>query len=473
MAFSCRLTRNISVTQDGSSSCEANDLAVGGIMERFYIFNIDDIQGLKFLNDERSDDSLYIDTINTSQPYYYVDAASVTYNETQEGDTYTHTLTATVNSVNPIIQDIISDAAPGKYLVCFRPKGSTDYRCFGWKEGAELSHTFDIDESSNSYTLTFSDESEFPLFTVKADNFDLANKQFDPIWQPLYDVTYCELDEHGMQTGWCLARYVVKTNTAGQALDEDNKLCEYSGKLQDAYKLQGVVDGNYHIIGTYGQDAVFEGKPVRIFDPVLCLIETSGTISFSEDTVRLNSTTRQTASVNLTSNSAWAIVSEAPEYCTVAPSEGEGNAVMNFYYSRWGGDDVVKVRNLNSYEETTINVHNRTLITYDNLEFENGTTNFSVYCKAYGGSENYTWQVDAEGLSITEAYNTEGDTPVLVALDCTVIDPSVTSERQWTFTFTHADDNEEVKTCTVTIFGVDQNPYWRLLSKVCEETSSN
>lgn len=467
--FNCKLTRNISTTQDGSSDCGANDLAVGGVFERFYIFNIGDIQGLKFKDDNRSDDELYVDTIITAQPYYYVDSASVTYNETQEGESYTHTLTATVNSINPIIQDIISDAVGSNYIVCFRPKGSTDYRMFGWKAGAELSHTFDLDEATNSYTLTFTDVSEYPLFTVKADNFNLADKQFTPIWTPLYEVTGCELDEHGHQSGWAVAQYVVKQNSAGQALDEDNKLCEYSEKRQDAYKLTGVSDGGYHIVGTYNIDASFDGQPVRIYDPVLCLPEISGTISFAEQTIRLNSTTRQTASTNLTSNSAWAIVSEAPESCTVAPNEGSGNAVMNFYADRYGGDDVITVRNLNSYEETSITVQNRTIICSGNMTFDNGTENFNVYCRAYGGSESYTWQVSATGLSVTPVYETEGNDTWLVGLDCEVVDPTVTEERSWTFTFTHSDDNEEVKTCTVTIFGVDQNPYWRLMTRYCED----
>ena len=469
MAFNCRLQKNISLTQDGSYDCGVTDLANGGIMERFYVYNISDIINLKFKNDNRSDDELYVETIITGQPFYYVDASTVTYNETQEGESYTHTLTATVGNIQPITQDIISDAVPGKYLVCFRPKGATDYRMFGWKAGAELSHTMDLDETNSSYTITFSDVSEYPLFTVQADNFKLEDKQFDPIWQPLYDVTYCELDEHGHQSGWCLARYVVKVNSAGQALDEDNKLCEYSEKRQDAYKLTGAADGNYHIVGTYNENAVYNGQPVRIYDPVLCLPEISGTISFAEQTIRLNSTTRQTASTNLTSNSAWAIVSEAPESCTVAPNEGSGDAVMNFYYGRYGGDDVITVRNLNSYEETSITVQNRTIICSGNMTFDNGTENFNVYCRAYGGSESYTWQVSATGLSITPVYETEGNDTWIVGLDCEVVDPTVTEERSWTFTFTHSDDNEEVKTCTVTIFGVDQNPYWRLMTRYCED----
>ena len=469
MAFNCKLNRNISVTQnEAEASCANNDLLSGGINDRFYIFNLDDIQGLKFKNDERSDESLYVDTIITAEPYYFVQGSEVSYNETQDGTVYTHQLTANVNNISNLVQDILSDAAPNKYIVCFRPKGATDWRMFGWKLGATLTHTLDISESASNYTLTFSDTSEFPLFEVKADNFDLKNKQFEPHWVPLFDVIYCELDGNGKQTGWITAPYVVKVNSAGEPLDANNKLCEYSNLPQDAYKLVGQSDGDYHIVGTYNADAVFEGNPVRVFNPELCLPENEGTISFAEEVVRLNSTTRQTASVNLTSNAAWAIVSQAPEWCTVAPNSGDGNAVMNFYYGRYGGDDVITVRNLNSYEETSITVHNRTVIPGAGEEFDYGTEQFNVYCRAYGGSESFTIQVDNPGLTLTPVYNDSNGEPRLVGYDAVVNDPTVTTTRSWTFTFTHSDDNEEVKTATYTILAMDTTPFWRFMSSYCE-----
>ena len=470
MPFSCKLTRSISVTQnEAEASCANNELMSGGIEDKFYLFNIDDIQGLKFLNDDRSDESLYVDTIITAQPYYFVQGSSVTYNETQDGTVYTHTLTANVNNISNIVQDILSDAAPGKYLVCFRPKGSTDWRLFGWKLGATMTHALNISESESNYVITLEDSSEFPLFEVKADNFDLKDKQFEPHWKPLFLEIYCELDGNGKQTGWITAPYVVKVNSAGEALDASNKLCQYSGQPQDAYKLVGQQDGNYHIVGTYQSDATFEGQPVRVFNPELCLPEDEGTISFAENVVRLNSTTRMTASVQLTSNAAWAMVSDAPEYCTMSPNSGDGNAVLSFYYGRYGGDDEITVRNLNSYEETSITVHNRTVICGAGEEFPYGTEQFNIY--AYGGTEGYTIQVDNPGLTLSPVYDTSDGVQRLVGYDAVVNDPTVTTTRSWTFTFTHADDNEEVKTATYTILAMDTTPYWRLMSQYCEENN--
>ena len=466
MSFSCKLNRNITANQTADDPCSNVDLMAGGIADRFYIFNIEDIQGLKFKDDERYDESLFVDTIITSEPYYYVDGSGVTYSETQDGAIYTHQLTANVNNIQNIIQDILSDAAPGKYLVCFKPLGSEDYRMFGWELGASMSHTLDISESASNYTVTFSDESEYPLFAVKSDNFSLKDKQFEPHWKPLFEVIYCELDGNGKQTGWITAPYVVKVNSAGEPLGSDNRLCEYSHLPQDAYKLQGRPDGDYHIVGTYDANAVYEGQPVRVFDPELCLPENEGTISFADETIRLNSTTRQYATVELTSNAAWAMTSEAPEYCTMSPNSGDGNATLSFYYERYGGDDVITVRNLNSYEETSITVHNRTLIPGAGEEFPYGTEQFEVYARAYGGSESYTVQVDNPGLTLTPVYS-DG---LLVGYDAVVNDPTVQTARSWTFTFTHDDDNEEVKTATYTILAMDTTPFWRLMRTYCETT---
>ena len=466
MPFNCRLSRNITVNQSADDPCSNVEMMAGGIADRFYIFNIDDIDGLKFQNDNRSDDNLYVDTIITSQPYYYVDGSGVSYSESQDGSIYTHQLTANINNIQGIIQDILSDAAPNKYLVCFKPLGSSDWRCFGWKMGATLSHTLDISESESNYVLTFTEESENPLFSVKSDNFNLSDKQFDPHWKPLFEVIYCELDGNGKQTGWITAPYVVKVNSAGEPLGADNRLCEYSHLPQDAYKLQGRPDGDYHIVGTYDANEVFEGQPVRVFNPELCLPENEGTISFDEEVVRLNSTTRQYATVELTSNAAWAMTSEAPEYCTMSPNSGDGNATLSFYYERYGGDDVITVRNLNSYEETSITVHNRTLIPGAGEEFPYGTEQFEVYARAYGGSESYTVQVDNPGLTLTPVYS-DG---LLVGYDAVVNDPTVQTARSWTFTFTHDDDNEEVKTATYTILAMDTTPFWRLMRQYCEES---
>ena len=57
------------------------------------------------------------------------------------------------------------------------------------------------------------------------------------------------------------------------ALDKDDKLCQYSGLPQAAYKLEGVADGDYYIIGTYSANEMIDGRSVRIFDTTICNVQ--------------------------------------------------------------------------------------------------------------------------------------------------------------------------------------------------------
>ena len=191
MAFNCKLSRNISLNPSGSEAndCGSAEIASGGISERIYVYNIDDVENLMFENDNRFDDTLIIDTIITSKAYYFIDSTDATYNEKQDGTKHRHTLTITVANTQPITEDTLNEAVHHRYLVAFRPKGAELYRAFGWKEGAGMSYNMDIDESTNSYTITLSDESEYALMSCLADNFKLSDKVFTPIFKPLYDVS--------------------------------------------------------------------------------------------------------------------------------------------------------------------------------------------------------------------------------------------------------------------------------------------
>ena len=170
MAFNCKLSRNISLNPDGGSTvggdCGSAEIAAGGISERVFVYNIEDIDNLQFENDMRFDNNLIIETIITSAAYYFIDCTDVSYNENQEGNKHTHTLTLTVSNTQPITEDTINDAVNHRYLVAFRSKGAEHYRVFGWKEGAGMSYTMDMDGDTNAYTITFSDESEYATMTM-------------------------------------------------------------------------------------------------------------------------------------------------------------------------------------------------------------------------------------------------------------------------------------------------------------------
>ena len=467
--FNCKLTRNISLNPNGSeaNNCGSTEIASGGIEERIYVYNIDDIENLMFENDNRFDDSLIIDTIITSQPYYFIDTTDTTYNEQQEGNLHRHTLTLTVANTQPITEDTLNEAVHHRYLVAFRPKGAELYRVFGWKEGAGMSYNMDINADSNSYQITLSDDSEYALMSCLADNFKLADKVFTPIFEPLYDISYCEVTGNNQRTGYCIASYVVKVNSAGQALDEDDKLCAYSGKAQDAYKYQNVSDGDYHILGTYNSAASFDGKPVKIFDVERCPIGASGTISFYPSEVWLNSsTTYENVNVNSYSSSGssycvpWSVV-EKPDGVSLSQTSGQTCGSLTVIGEGVGidGENIV-IRNNVTYETGTITVYANYINVNEEYSFQYGTTEFEIKPTLEPIGSDYTYSVDRSGLTITKL--SDG------TLHIVVNNPS-TQFQTYTLTLTHDLDVREKKYVAINLLGNNVNPVWRMMARYCEE----
>lgn len=461
--FNCKLSRNISLNPDGSSTiggdCGSAEIASGGIQERVFVYNIDDVDNLQFENDMRFDNNLIIETIITQAAYFFIDCTDVSYNETQDGTKHQHNLNLTVSNTQPITEDTISDAANHRYLVAFRPKGAELYRVFGWKEGAGLSYTMDMNGDTNAYTINLSDNSEYALMSCYADNFDLANKVFSPIFKPLYEISYCETDKNGKKTGYCIASYVVKVNSAGQALDSNNMLSSYSGLKQDAYKYYGVpFAGGYNILDNYSDDASFDGLPVKIFDNSLCPIDAEGTITVTPTTIRLNSTTT-TANVTITSSNPWKVANNS-NLVTVSPSSGSGNGVSTIISNNTGGDTVVTYQNRTTYERVNVDVQIRLIKINNEFTYQNGTTQFELKPIVEGGSGDYLYSVDRTGLTITK----QSDGTLL----CIVNNPS-SEFVTYTFTLTHRDDAQEKKYVAVNLQGSNTNAIWRMMAQYCED----
>lgn len=465
MAINCRLNKNISLNQlseDGKiSSCNSQDISmgVGGIRTPIYVYNLDDVENLKFENDNRADDSLVVDTIITDAAFYSIDFTSASYNEEYEDGKWTHTLQLDINNITSLFEDLLSDSVNGRYLVAFRPNGDQDYRMFGWKFGATLDYSMALSEDSQGYSVTLEDVSEYPLFSVYSDNFNTRDKVYTPIFKPLYSVSYCE-QSGGYNNGYAVAMYVVKVNSAGQALDEDNKLCQWSLKKQDAYKFQGIPsDGGYNILGTYASDAVFEGLPVRVYNLDICPTDVSGTITINGSTaatVNLNSTTSYTTVV-IASDNSWTMLSN-PSYVTVSPSKGEqGTTNVTVHHNGVGGTDVIQFQNRKTKERVTLTVNVNIIKIDSNYVYSNGISQFTLTPRAQGGSEDYTYTV-SPSLSVTKDSN-----------KYLICSPSVTdAEQNFTFTLTHTSDANEVKRVNVKILGNNTDPSWMMLASFCE-----
>lgn len=469
MAFNCKLSRNISLNPSGSEAndCGSSDIASGGIQERIYVYNIDDIDNLMFENDMRYDNNLIIDTIITSMAYYFIDSTDATYNEEQEGTKHRHTLTLTVANTQPITEDTLNEAVHHRYLVAFRPKGAELYRVFGWKEGAGMSYNMNIDESTNAYTITLSDESEYALMSCLADNFNLANKVFTPIFEPLYDISYCEVTQGNQRTGYCVASYVVKVNSAGQPLDENDKLCYYSENPQDAYKYQGLSDGDYNILGTYTDTASFDGVPVKIFDIERCPISASGTINLNPTEVWLNSTTTyEDVAVNAYSSQgssncvAWSVV-EKPSEISLSNTSGQTCGTITVISNDIGCDgERIAIRNNVTYEQGYITVYVNLIKVNEEWTYQYGTTEFDIKPTVEPLGSDYTYSIDRSGLTITKL--SDG------TLHFVVDNPS-DQYQTYTLTLTHSNDAREKKYVAINLLGSNVQPVWRMMARYCEE----
>lgn len=460
--INCLLNRNITLSQGNANyGCNSSDLSegVGGMVSPVYVYNIDEIDGLKFQDDNRVEDSLVVDAIITDGAFYSIDFSSADYSEEYENGKWTHSLTLQVNNITNFFEDVLSDAVNGKYLVAFRPNGAEDFRMFGWKAGASLDYSMNVSSDSQGYTITLSDVSEYPLMTVYNDNFNVKDKVYTPIFIPLYDVAYCELTD-GKNNGYAIAMYVVKVNSAHQALDEDNKLCQWSGKKQDAYKFYLAQDANYHIIGTYRENGWFDGKPVRVFDPTICRAEVEGTIRVngtSAITINLNSSIRSTT-VTVDSTSSWAMIS-SPRYVSVTPSSGnEGLTTVTIMHNNVGGVDDIILQNRRTRERVTIRVNVNLIKINSMYTFQNGTTEFILTPSVEGVTRGYSYSV-TPSLSITKDYNTN-------YLKCNPIVSE--NEQNFTLTLTHDNDAREQKIVSIKILGNNTDAAWLLINSFCE-----
>lgn len=438
--MNCRLYKDISL--GGGDGCMIQDINIG-IQDGLYVFNLDDIQGLAFEDDSRPDNSLFIDTIITSAPFYRIDATSINYNEEYNDHYYTQNLTANIVSVRREIEEIMQAAVHGKYAVAFKVIGESHYKFVGWREGLSLDDVLSISSEDNSFQLTFSGDTTYPMMEADKSNFNLREKVFEATFEPLF-----EAGKVVCSNGWATAMYVVKVNAAGQALDEDNKLCQYSGKLQDAYKLTGVSDGNYHIIGTFTSSDYFEGKSVRMYDTNICNVQ--GSITVSPSSVVLNSTAN-TKTITVTSSNDWELVTY-PSVVSISRTGGDPNdQTVYLYGTNACGSETLTFRNKVTKQTATLQVRNDRISIGSSYTYPNCTRNVQlapVLCGSYSVSTT-------EG---TATVNSDG-TFTIGGIECS------NDRKVVTVTLVNGTETKQV---SLIILGNDTEPGRRAIAEWCE-----
>lgn len=441
----CKLYRDISVgTGMGGDGCNLTDINVG-IADGLYVYNLDDIDSLVFENDARADNSLFVETVNTKQPYYRIDATSINYQEDYNDQNYTHQITASIKSVRTDIEEILQEAVHGKYVVAFKVVGETDYKFIGWKEGLSLDEVLNISSDNNAYSLTFSGTTTYPHMSADRDNFNLANKVFEPIFEPLFEAGKVVCDG-----GWAIAMYVVKVNAAGQALDSDNKLVQYSGKKQDAYKLASASDGGYNILGTYDKTASYNGKSVRMYDTSLCNVNCN--ISISPSTLNFNSTTTS-STISIVSNGDWQLIS-SPATVSFSRVQGGVNDQTVWVYSDGGcGTEILTFKNKKGGCTANLTVNTNTIKVNSPLYYPNRTATMTIApltcCNYSATSSEGVVTVNSDGsFTVSGISGQDAQKTVTVTLSC----------------------GSEIKTVELIIYGINTSRGARAISEFCEVT---
>ena len=469
--FNCKLNRNITLNQpgdDGSSGCEGQDISmgVGGLRSPILVYNIQDVASLKFKDDARADDSLEVDTINSTGQFYKIDFTSASYNEEYDENTHkwTHNLTLDIANITPLFEDLLADGVNGRYFVFFKPNGAEDYRAFGWRYGARLDYSLNISEDSLGYTVTLEDVSEYPLFTVYADNFGNNSKVYTPIFRPLWEAYFCEQDSSGKHTGYKIAMYVPKVNAAGQPLDRNNKLCQWSGNKQVAYKYNGIAsDGGYDIIGTYAKTATFDGRPVKEYDLESCPANVTNSIyinSKKAETINLNSTI-SAKTYTITSTDDWMMVTY-PQFTTHSPVEGEnGNTTCSVHHNGVGGVDYLEFKNKVTHEVVTLTVYTNIINIGEEYTYPAGTTDIVLTPTVAGCSSAFTYSISP---SVTSSKDEYGNIHITF--------PNTDSDLEYTLTTVHGCDSNERKITKIYRKGIGKDPKWVLINDWCETNAS-
>lgn len=452
--FNCKLNNNLKI----EDNCNPSE-GIGGISSPLIIYNISDVDDLIFENDSRVDGNLMVENIKSSGKFYLIefDSDSATYQESFDDGKWTHNLTLSVPTIAHVYEELLVDSLNSKYLVCFKPKGAEDYRCFGWKFGASLNYSLNIGSDSRGYNMTITDESEYPLLSVQKEVFGDKSRVYTPYYVPNFDIVSCELDANGMKTGYIVASFVEKVNENNQPLDAYNRMCQWTQNKQQAYKYNAISsDGNYQIIGTYDSDATFGGIPVKELDYDRCSAEVIGSITLSQKknhAISLNSTV--TSATFVVESTAWWAIEGYPKYHTLSAIRGEsGQTTITVHHNGIGGSEVIYFQNLFTKEIAILTVTSNIIKCNDNYNISSRTKALVVTPIVGGCSSNYTYSISP---STTIQKDDIGN--LLINLSST--------PTAYTLTLEHSCDSSERKVITINVFEDENRRYLVLQYSLC------
>ena len=453
--LNCRISQNI------QKVCNTH---VSGIYDKIYLYDIDDIISVAFDGDTRLDSGKAISAINSLVPFYTWDVSDGEYTEENDGDDYSHELTSNIHKTQEI-ETILSDAKNSRFLVAFRLRSENVYRVIGWNLGAKLTYSLTVGEDGNYYSITFTDEGLYPAFEADRGIFEVKDKTYEPLYIPYFTLSSCETDSDGKNTGFRIASYVTKQNAAGEALDKNNKLCEYSGKPQCAYKYEGASsDGGYEILGTYNSTAIYNGTSVKQYDISHCPMSKSGSITVTPSSINVYAHGDKKY-LTVTTNDNW-VLSNNKSGVSFGATSGNGNSTISV---GWDGTKT------SSYTQT---------VTFTD-QLTGGTADVVVNYYYVLIDDFYIGTQATDAGEIIGSFSTNGDTTPTITVTSSSKDITPTAKIEYgnnwvikydatklpddgvTFTIT-INSNGDEDTKTIILVKEETSPAWTLINWNCE-----
>lgn len=183
---------------------------------------------------------------------------------------YGHSLQGFIAELSaPIIADLHL-ATKRPQLVVFKTRNGR-YFTYGHDNGAKASYSVQTADNTGA-ALTFTASSQFPLFEVSPQAFEMEGHPATYIVQ--FDETaLCEIDsDTDAFTGFQQATLALKVSVlTGEPLDVNNRPTAETGLRQAGLVLEGEpLPPQYEIVGTFDRRGDVNGEPTIRYAPDVC-----------------------------------------------------------------------------------------------------------------------------------------------------------------------------------------------------------
>lgn len=327
------------------------------ISGRIILYRLEDVERIVAKDGKRGDESNIIEEIVSANPPFFVEGVDGSYSQRYAEKTLNCNLDLYVNNTDEETEDKLDAIGKDRFVVLFRLVGEKIYRVVGLGEGCSVEVETSISGRENHHHITVNYQGKHEINFISESFFEVSDLEFDPIWKPLYEFKVCVLDkETDGQNGYYVPTFVVKVNANGEPLDENDQLCAYSGRKQSAYRyIYQSKSDEYEEVGTFDENTLFNGKPIKIYDPAVCAVDdpTGNTITVTPTRIIFDTQTRENT-VEINSTGSWEY--REPKYFATPDRGGKGATTVTVTNPQTNEGGAVDFRNRATNRTATLDV---------------------------------------------------------------------------------------------------------------------